>query len=85
MNGYEILIDRNGNFISMLDQKCLRCDTVHFIIFQDCQRCDLVFAALTAKGKSKIRNISQIDRDHYNVVGKLRSPGAYIEPVWNKK
>jgi len=39
----------------------------------------LVLAALAAKGKSKIRNISQIDRGYENVEGKLRSLGAHIE------
>ncbi len=41
----------------------------------------LVLAALAAKGKSKIRNISQIDRGYDNVEGKLRSLGAHIERV----
>ncbi len=41
----------------------------------------LVLAALAAKGKSKIRNISQIDRGYENVEGKLRSLGAHIERV----
>ncbi len=41
----------------------------------------LVLAALAAKGKSKIRNISQIDRGYENVEGKLRSLGASIERV----
>jgi UDP-N-acetylglucosamine 1-carboxyvinyltransferase len=41
----------------------------------------LVLAALAAKGKSRIRNISQIDRGYENVEGKLRSLGAHIERV----
>ena len=41
----------------------------------------LVLAALAAKGKSKIRNISQIDRGYEDVEGKLRSLGAHIERV----
>ncbi len=41
----------------------------------------LVLAALAAKGKSKIRNISQIDRGYDDVEGKLRSLGAHIERV----
>jgi UDP-N-acetylglucosamine 1-carboxyvinyltransferase len=41
----------------------------------------LVLAALAAKGKSKIRNISQIDRGYENVEGKLRALGAQIERV----
>ena len=41
----------------------------------------LVLAALAAKGKSKIRNISQIDRGYENVEGKLRLLGAQIERV----
>ncbi|HEY9152939.1 MAG TPA: UDP-N-acetylglucosamine 1-carboxyvinyltransferase [Anaerolineales bacterium] len=41
----------------------------------------LVLAALAAKGKSKIRNISQIDRGYENVEGKFRSLGAQIERV----
>jgi len=41
----------------------------------------LVLAALAAKGKSKIRNISQIDRGYANVDVKLRSLGAHIERV----
>ncbi|HUH98721.1 MAG TPA: UDP-N-acetylglucosamine 1-carboxyvinyltransferase [Anaerolineales bacterium] len=38
----------------------------------------LVLAALAAKGRSQIRNISQIDRGYENVEGKLRSLGARI-------
>ena len=41
----------------------------------------LVLAALAAKGKSKIRNISQIDRGYENVEGKLRALGAHIERI----
>ena len=41
----------------------------------------LVLAALAAKGQSKIRNISQIDRGYEDVEGKLRSLGAHIERV----
>ena len=41
----------------------------------------LVLAALAAKGKSKIRNISQIDRGYENVERKLRALGAHIERV----
>ncbi|HUI88172.1 MAG TPA: UDP-N-acetylglucosamine 1-carboxyvinyltransferase [Anaerolineales bacterium] len=41
----------------------------------------LVLAALAAKGKSKIRNIGQIDRGYENVEGKLRALGAHIERV----
>ena len=41
----------------------------------------LVLAALAAKGKSRIRNISQIDRGYENVEGKLRLLGAHIERV----
>jgi len=41
----------------------------------------LVLAALAAKGESRIRNISQIDRGYENVEGKLRLLGAHIERV----
>ncbi len=41
----------------------------------------LVLAALAAKGKSKIRNISQIDRGYDSVEEKLRSLGAHIERI----
>ena len=41
----------------------------------------LVLAALAAKGESRIRNISQIDRGYENVEGKLRSLGAHIQRV----
>jgi len=40
-----------------------------------------VLAVLAAKGKSKIRNISQIDRGYDSMEGKLRSLGAHIERV----
>ena len=39
----------------------------------------LVLAALSAQGKSTIRNIGQIDRGYENVEGKLTSLGAHIE------
>ncbi len=39
----------------------------------------LLLAALAAKGSSKIRNISQIDRGYENVEGKLKSLGAKIQ------
>jgi UDP-N-acetylglucosamine 1-carboxyvinyltransferase len=41
----------------------------------------MVLAALAAKGKSTIRNVSQIDRGYENVDGKLRALGANIERV----
>ena len=41
----------------------------------------LVLAALAAKGESRIRNISQIDRGYENVEGKLRLLGAHIVRV----
>jgi UDP-N-acetylglucosamine 1-carboxyvinyltransferase len=41
----------------------------------------LVLAALAAKGESRIRNISQIDRGYENVEGKLRLLGAHIERI----
>jgi UDP-N-acetylglucosamine 1-carboxyvinyltransferase len=41
----------------------------------------LVLAALAAKGKSKIRNIGQIDRGYENVDGKLYALGAHIQRV----
>jgi UDP-N-acetylglucosamine 1-carboxyvinyltransferase len=41
----------------------------------------LLLAALAAKGKSTIRNISQIDRGYENVEGKLRSLGANIQRI----
>jgi UDP-N-acetylglucosamine 1-carboxyvinyltransferase len=39
----------------------------------------LVLAALSAKGKSVIRNIGQIDRGYERVDEKLRQLGAKIE------
>jgi UDP-N-acetylglucosamine 1-carboxyvinyltransferase len=41
----------------------------------------MLLAALTAKGQSTIRNISQIERGYENVDGKLRALGAKIERV----
>jgi UDP-N-acetylglucosamine 1-carboxyvinyltransferase len=41
----------------------------------------LVLAALSAQGKSVIRNVGQIDRGYENVDGKLASLGAHIERV----
>lgn len=41
----------------------------------------LLLAALAAQGKSKIRNIGQIDRGYENVEEKLRALGAQIERV----
>jgi UDP-N-acetylglucosamine 1-carboxyvinyltransferase len=41
----------------------------------------LVLAALSAKGKSTIRNIAQIDRGYENVEQKLQKLGARIERV----
>jgi len=41
----------------------------------------MLLAALTAKGQSTIRNISQIERGYENVDGKLRALGARIERV----
>ncbi len=41
----------------------------------------LVLAALSAKGKSTIRNIAQIDRGYENVEQKLQKLGAKIERV----
>jgi UDP-N-acetylglucosamine 1-carboxyvinyltransferase len=41
----------------------------------------LVLAALSAQGKSVIRNIGQIDRGYERVDGKLASLGAKIERV----
>lgn len=38
----------------------------------------LVLAALSAKGKSTIRNVGQIDRGYENVDGKLKALGAQI-------
>lgn len=39
----------------------------------------MLLAALAAKGKSTIRNVSQIERGYENVDGKLRALGASIE------
>ncbi len=39
----------------------------------------LVLAALSAQGKSVIRNVGQIDRGYENVDGKLASLGAHIQ------
>jgi UDP-N-acetylglucosamine 1-carboxyvinyltransferase len=39
----------------------------------------LVLAALSAKGKSVIRNVGQIDRGYEDVDGKLASLGAHIQ------
>jgi UDP-N-acetylglucosamine 1-carboxyvinyltransferase len=44
----------------------------------------LVLAALTAQGKSTIRNVGQIDRGYEKVDQKLRSLGARIERVSEK-
>ena len=44
----------------------------------------LVLAALTAQGKSTIRNIGQIDRGYEKVDQKLRALGASIERVTEK-
>ncbi len=41
----------------------------------------MLLAALTAKGKSTVRNISQIERGYQDVDQKLRALGAYIERV----
>ncbi|HEX7435057.1 MAG TPA: UDP-N-acetylglucosamine 1-carboxyvinyltransferase [Anaerolineaceae bacterium] len=41
----------------------------------------LVIAALSAKGKSAIRNIGQIDRGYEHVEGKLQGLGANIQRV----
>jgi UDP-N-acetylglucosamine 1-carboxyvinyltransferase len=41
----------------------------------------MLLAALTARGKSTIRNIGQIERGYENVDGKLRALGANIERV----
>jgi len=41
----------------------------------------MLLAALAAKGRSTIRNISQIERGYENVDGKLRALGARIERV----
>ena len=39
----------------------------------------LLIAALSAKGKSTIHNINQIDRGYENIDGRLRALGAHIE------
>ena len=39
----------------------------------------MLLAALTAKGKSTVRNIGQIERGYENVDNKLRALGAHIE------
>jgi UDP-N-acetylglucosamine 1-carboxyvinyltransferase len=39
----------------------------------------LLIAALSAKGKSKIFNIHQIDRGYQNIDGRLQALGAKIE------
>lgn len=39
----------------------------------------MLLAALSAKGRSTIRNVSQIDRGYENVDGKLRALGASVE------
>ncbi len=82
MNSYGIPINSEGYFVIALGQKRRRCDAVPFIIFQDCQRCDLGARRVVAKGQSEMRNISLIDRGHDNIEGELRSPGAHIERVW---
>lgn len=43
----------------------------------------LLIAALSAKGKSQIDNIEQIDRGYQNIDGRLRSLGADIERIEN--
>jgi UDP-N-acetylglucosamine 1-carboxyvinyltransferase len=43
----------------------------------------LLIAALSAKGKSQIDNIEQIDRGYQNIDGRLRSLGADIERIDN--
>lgn len=43
----------------------------------------LLIAALSAKGKSQIDNIEQIDRGYENIDGRLRALGADIERVEN--
>ncbi|MEM1009723.1 MAG: UDP-N-acetylglucosamine 1-carboxyvinyltransferase, partial [Myxococcota bacterium] len=39
----------------------------------------LLIAALSARGKSTIRNIEQIDRGYQDIEGRLRAIGAHIE------
>lgn len=41
----------------------------------------LILAALAAKGETLIENLSQIERGHENIQGKLRNLGAQIERV----
>jgi UDP-N-acetylglucosamine 1-carboxyvinyltransferase len=41
----------------------------------------LILAALAAKGETLIENLSQIERGHENIQGKLKSLGARIERV----
>ncbi|KAF5044981.1 UDP-N-acetylglucosamine 1-carboxyvinyltransferase [anaerobic digester metagenome] len=41
----------------------------------------LLIAALSAKGKSQIDNIEQIDRGYQDIDGRLRSLGADIERI----
>jgi UDP-N-acetylglucosamine 1-carboxyvinyltransferase len=41
----------------------------------------MILAALAAKGTSKIRNISQIDRGYERIHEKLQSLGAAIQRV----
>jgi UDP-N-acetylglucosamine 1-carboxyvinyltransferase len=41
----------------------------------------MLLAALTAKGKSTVRNVSQIERGYQDVDKKLRALGAHIERV----
>jgi UDP-N-acetylglucosamine 1-carboxyvinyltransferase len=43
----------------------------------------LLIAALSAKGKSQIDNIEQIDRGYQNIDGRLRALGADIERTGN--
>lgn len=43
----------------------------------------LLIAALSAKGKSQIDNIEQIDRGYQNIDGRLRALGADIERIDN--
>ena len=41
----------------------------------------LLIAALSAKGKSLIKNINQIDRGYQNIDGRLRALGAEIRRI----
>lgn len=41
----------------------------------------LLIAALSAKGRSQIDNIEQIDRGYQNIDGRLRALGAEIERI----